>query len=106
MAGEAFSNHRKFTRLSNRYDAKVYREALTEAGEHRTGGIFLRAVSVALPLIGLVMFSATLPPAYVWIGWIVALYFGLYASKFYVRACEPPRPDDGDYFAMPHAGRA
>lgn len=106
MAGEAFLNHRKFKRLSNAYDAKVYRQALTDSESNRVEGIFLRGLSLALPLMGLVMFSATLPSAYVWISWIVTLYFGLYASKFYVRACEPPRPDEGDLFAMPQAGRA
>ena len=103
MVFDGYSCHRKFSRISNRYDAQAYRKALTEAEENRTGGVFLRLLSLLLPVSAMVMFTSTVPLEYVWVGWAATLYFGLYASKFFVRACEPPRPDEGDYFAMPSA---
>jgi hypothetical protein len=104
MALDAFTNARKFKRISNGYDARIYRQALTEAEENRSGGLFLRTFSLVLPISALVMFTSILPLAYAWIGWCATLYFSLYTSKFFVRACEPPHPDEGDFFAVPSAG--
>ncbi len=104
MILDAFTNRRKFKRLSNGYDAKAYRLACAEAEENRSGGLFLRSFSLVLPISALVMFTSILPTSHVWIGWCGALYFPLYSSKFFVRACEPPHPDEGDFFAVPQAG--
>lgn len=103
MTLDAFTNARKFKRISNEYDAGIYRQALTAAEENKTGGLFLRCFSLVLPISALVMFTAMLPPAYVWVGWCATLYFSLYVSKFYIRACEPPHPDEGDFCARPLA---
>jgi hypothetical protein len=104
MALDAVTNGRKFRRISNGYDAKTYRQACAEAEENRSGGLFLRCFSLVLPVSALLMFSSILPASHVWIGWCGTLYFSLYSSKFFVRACEPPHPDEGDFFALPAAG--
>ncbi|MCZ7861537.1 hypothetical protein O9X98_09005 [Agrobacterium salinitolerans] len=106
MSLDAFTNHRKLKRLSNAYDAKTYRQAMTDAESNRVGSLFLRGFSLVIPVSSLIVFTAILPSSHVWIAWVATLYYSLYSSKFFVRACEPPRPDEGDFFAMPQAGRA
>ncbi|MNU42835.1 hypothetical protein D3C71_316030 [compost metagenome] len=103
MIVEVFTNGLKFRRIPNVYDAKAYRQACAEAEENRSGGLYLRSFSLVLPISALVMFTSVLPPSHVWIAWCGMLYFSLYASKFFVRACEPPHPDEGDFFAVPSA---
>jgi hypothetical protein len=105
MALDALTNGRKVRRISNGYDARTYRQACAEAEANRSRGLFLRSFSLVLPISALVMFTSVLPSSHVWIAWCGTLYFSLYTSKFFVRACEPPHPDEGDFFAVPQAAR-
>lgn len=97
MLVDAVSNCRSFRKLSNDYRADDYRKALTEAERHRRFGVYLRGISLVLPLFAAGILPLTLPREYTWVGWAATLYYVAYVSKFYVRACEPPRPDEGGY---------
>lgn len=57
MALDAFTNHRKFKRLSNAYDAKAYRQAMTDAESNRVGSLFLRGFSLVIPVSSLIVFT-------------------------------------------------
>jgi len=95
---------RQFNAISPEYDATAYRNALAEAEDHRTSvfGVILRATAL-LPVLAMVVLSMAMPPSYFWMGWAGTGFYTLYASKFFLRACEPPHPDEGDYFTLQQA---
>ncbi len=97
---DAGTSYRKLSRMPGDYDAKAYRAALTEAEMHRHGAVFLRGFSLVIPLLAFVNLLAPWPGILQLAAGAVFIYFSLYVSKFYVRAAEPPHPDEGDrYYA-------
>jgi hypothetical protein len=95
---------KKMTRVPVNYDAKAYRTVLTEAHDNRMGSVYLRGLSLFIPLLSLVIVLMPKPAIYLIAAWGAFIYFSLYVSKFYVRAAEPPHPDEGDTFAAPAFG--
>lgn len=97
------ANFVKLKRFPAHYDAEVYRHARAMAELHRVDRPLIRAMALLVCLLGFVMFSMTYGTAIAWIGMFAGLYCLLYAMIFFVRACEPPLPDEGDFFALPQA---
>jgi hypothetical protein len=87
------------------YDANAYRKACTEAQKHRNIGVFIRVTSWLLVGGACLLFASVSQTPFAIAGLVVVGYFVLYSSIFYVRAAEPPHPDEGDHFALP-AGAA
>lgn len=99
-------NFKKLKRIPVNYDVRAYRQACTEAEHHRIDRAFIRVLALILVLFAFLLFSSSFQTEYNWVGLTVALYFALYASMFYVRAAEPPHPDEGDFFALPQGSAA
>lgn len=97
---------KKLRRISANYDARAYRQACAEAEHHRIDRAFIRLLALILVLFAFLLLSSSFRTEYNWIGLTAALYFALYASMFYVRAAEPPHPDEGDFFALPQGSAA
>lgn len=103
---DLFTSYVKFKASSNVYDAKAYRDFAAKAQQNREDSLYLRSLSLMLTLGVVVTFSIVFQTEFTLAVWIAAVYFAAFSSKFYARACEPPHPDEGDYYAMPQAGRA
>jgi hypothetical protein len=89
---------RKFRSTNTLYDARAYKMACAAAQAYRDSFVGMRITVTLLPFLAFFMFSK-FASSYNWMG-VAALAYGcLYASKFYVRAAEPPHPDEGDYVA-------
>ena len=90
------------------YDAQGYREAMASAARNRTPFHLLirlmTAVFPALIFLDLVVWKAG--EAYRWMEFGGLLYFVFYCGKFHLRACDPPKPDEGDFFAHPAQARS
>jgi hypothetical protein len=98
---DLFVSYRKFKRISPHYDVRSYRQAFTDAESHRVDRVFIRFLVLSLVVFAFLLFSVIVHTTYNWAAVAIAVYFALYASTFYVRAAEPPRPDEGDFFAIP-----
>jgi hypothetical protein len=92
---------KKLKRIPSHYDVRTYRQACTNAEHHRVDRAFIRCLALLLVVFAFLLFSSSFRSSYNWVGLAAALYFTLYASMFYVRAAEPPHPDEGDFFALP-----
>jgi hypothetical protein len=103
---DVFMSYRRLKRIRTEYDARAYREACTSAEMHRLDRGTIRLLALLLVVGAFLTFSMARQTSYNWVGLTVAAYFTLYASIFYVRACEPPQPNEGDFFALPQGGRA
>lgn len=104
VAFDALSGFIQLWRIPRRYYLQAYRKAATEAEGHRQGGLYIRAASMALPFWALLVFSFAVPAGIAWMAWCAIAYYALYSSKFFVRACEPPHPDEGEFETVPQFG--
>lgn len=103
---DLFVSYRKLKRVPAHYDVHSYRQACTEAESHRVDRVVIRFLALTLVAFAFLLFSVAVHSTYNWAAVAVAVYFALYASTFYIRAAEPPRPDEGDFFALPQGSGA
>lgn len=83
------------------YNAAAYRQACTNAQRHREISGILRLSALFLVAGALMLFALVSGTSFAAAGLGILVYFILYSSIFYVRAAEPPHPDEGDFFALP-----
>lgn len=93
----------QFKRIPASYDAKAFKEASARAEYLRQDRALLRVISLLMIFIAFVVFSATYGSDFAWLGIIACIYCVPFAFIHFIRACEPPLPDEGDFFTVPRS---